>query len=299
MFKQAAALVLGGLRMQMQGASARAGSRLWSTTTRDIADANKELDDFFGVSTASRAASTASSSLPASSPSSDEGASPSPSYPAHPDSQAGPAFASGGYGSHSTVTEHAHVGASSVSGEPEESGTVAAAERRLTHIDASGAAAMVDVSQKPVTTREAQASCVVHLGAAYEAVAANSLKKGDVLKVAQLAGIMGAKATATLIPLCHNIPISKVDVQLRLEPPSRSVTVRALAVTDGKTGVEMEALTAASVAALTVYDMCKAAAKDMVVGGLQLDYKAGGRSGTYLRAGLRRADLLPSARPPL
>ncbi|KAG2436010.1 hypothetical protein HYH02_011722 [Chlamydomonas schloesseri] len=182
---------------------------------------------------------------------------------------------------------------------PEAAAAAAAAERRLTHIDASGSAAMVDVSQKSVTTREAQASCSVYLGDAYEAVAANSMKKGDVLKVSQLAGIMGAKATANLIPLCHNIPISKVDVQLSLEPATRSVAVRALAVTDGKTGVEMEALTAASVAALTVYDMCKAAAKDMVVGGLQLDYKAGGRSGTYLRAGLRRADLLPSARPPL
>ncbi|GFR49681.1 hypothetical protein Agub_g11829, partial [Astrephomene gubernaculifera] len=172
-------------------------------------------------------------------------------------------------------------------------------QRRLTHIDSSGSASMVDVSQKAVTTREAQASCVVSLSDAFEAVAANSLAKGDVLRVAQLAGIGGAKATANLIPLCHNIPISKVDVQLHLDAPSRSVIIRALARTDGKTGVEMEALTAAAVAALTVYDMCKAAAKDMVVGPLQLDYKAGGRSGTYLRAGLRRGDLLPSARPPL
>ncbi|KXZ47772.1 hypothetical protein GPECTOR_33g654 [Gonium pectorale] len=158
---------------------------------------------------------------------------------------------------------------------------------------------MVDVSQKVVTTREAQASCVVSLGAAYGPVSANAVAKGDVLKVAQLAGISGAKVTANLIPLCHNIPISKVDVQLHLDHASRSVVIRSLARTDGKTGVEMEALTAAAVAALTVYDMCKAAAADMVVGPLQLDYKAGGRSGTYLRAGLRRADLLPSARPPL
>ncbi|EFJ47301.1 hypothetical protein VOLCADRAFT_61540, partial [Volvox carteri f. nagariensis] len=169
----------------------------------------------------------------------------------------------------------------------------------LTHIDASGSASMVDVSQKTVTVREAQASCVVSLGETFHLVASNALAKGDVLKVAQLAGICGAKATANLIPLCHSIPISKVDVQLELDATARAVVVRGLARTDGKTGVEMEALTAVSVAALTVYDMCKAAAKDLVIGQLQLDYKSGGRSGTYFRAGLRRSDLLPSARPPL
>lgn len=158
---------------------------------------------------------------------------------------------------------------------------------------------MVDVSQKAVTVREAQASCVVQLGAAFEPMAANAIKKGDVVPVATLAGIQGAKATATLIPLCHNIPLSKVDVKLQLEPSTRSVTIRALARSDGKTGVEMEALTAVSVAALTVYDMCKAVAKDMVIGAVQLDYKAGGKSGLYLRSGLTLQDLLPSARPPV
>ncbi|KAI8470814.1 MAG: putative molybdenum cofactor biosynthesis pathway protein [Monoraphidium minutum] len=143
---------------------------------------------------------------------------------------------------------------------------------------------MVDVSPKQHTAREARASCRVLLGReAFELVQSNSIKKGDVLTVAQLAGIMGAKHTALLIPLCHSLLLSKVDVRLALDAPSCSVAVTSAAVTVGQTGVEMEALTAAAVAALTVYDMCKAVAKDARITDLRLDYKSGGKSGVYIR----------------
>jgi molybdenum cofactor biosynthesis protein MoaC len=111
----------------------------------------------------------------------------------------------------------------------------------------------------------------------------NQLKKGDVLSTAQLAGIMGAKHTSTLIPLCHNIAITKADVRLELDARQAAVQVHSEVSTVGYTGVEMEALTAASVAALTVYDMCKAVTKDSVILDLRLLYKSGGKSGTYER----------------
>ncbi|GLC42996.1 Cyclic pyranopterin monophosphate synthase, mitochondrial [Pleodorina starrii] len=291
------------------------GVSQFASLTRDVAEANRELDEFFGVSTTT---TTSSSSSAGRHVHNSDGDGPIPerpfatrgrerhSAPVGVDSLNPGWDVAPGYGFAATA-EQDRYGMSAQQPPPPQQQQQQQPQPQvqqlpplaLTHIDATGSASMVDVSQKAVTVREAQASCAVSLGAAFDLVAANSVSKGDVLVVAQLAGICGAKATATLIPLCHNIPISKVDVQLHLDAAARAVVVRALARTDGKTGVEMEALTAASVAALTVYDMCKAAAKDMVVGALQLDYKSGGRSGTYLRAGLTRADLLPSARPPL
>ena len=118
---------------------------------------------------------------------------------------------------------------------------------------------------------------------AYELVAANALKKGDALAVAQLAGVMGAKHTSLLIPLCHNIPLSHVQVELTLDQPRQSVRIRATASASGPTGVEMEALTAVSVSALTIYDMTKAASKDIRIGPIQLESKTGGKGGDYFR----------------
>lgn len=155
---------------------------------------------------------------------------------------------------------------------------------RLTHVDGTGKASMVDVGHKAATTREARAGCRVHLGpAAFAQVAANAVSKGDVLGVARVAGIMAAKQTSALIPLCHNIPISKVDVAVELRPESYSVDITASCRCTGATGIEMEAMTAAAVAGLTVYDMCKAVSKDIVISNLQLLYKSGGKSGVYER----------------
>jgi len=155
----------------------------------------------------------------------------------------------------------------------------------LTHVDErSGAAKMVDVSGKAATRRRARASCRVELGPlAFEAVQKNSLKKGDVLTVAKIAGISASKQTAQLIPLCHPLPLSLCDVSLSLEPSSKSVLVSAEAVTTGPTGVEMEALTAAAVAGLTVYDMCKAVSKGITISSLRLEEKEGGKSGSWMR----------------
>eukprot|EP00911_Craspedida_sp_UC1_P001875 UC1_evm1s1439 len=125
---------------------------------------------------------------------------------------------------------------------------------------------MVDISDKPVTTRTAQAECRVVLGAeAYDLVSQNTIKKGDVLTVAQLAGICGAKHTSLLIPLCHPVAVSYAGVDLTLESETHSVHITATVKTAGGTGVEMEALTAAAVAGLTVYDMCKAVTRNMVM----------------------------------
>lgn len=136
--------------------------------------------------------------------------------------------------------------------------------------------------QKPDTVREATAGATVVLGPeVYRLVEQNALKKGDVLTTAQLAGVMGAKHTPLLIPLCHPIMLSGVDVNLRLEPERWGVAISARARTTGPTGVEMEALTAASVAALTVYDMCKAASKSIVISDVRLVSKTGGKSGAW------------------
>jgi molybdenum cofactor biosynthesis protein MoaC len=142
--------------------------------------------------------------------------------------------------------------------------------------------------QKIPTMRIARASAIVHIGkVAAEMVGENQIRKGDVLTTAQLAGIMGAKHTSMLIPLCHNVNISKAYVNLHLHAEIPAVVIKTEVSTVGQTGVEMEALTAASVAALTVFDMCKAVTKEMVISDLQLDFKSGGKSGVYDRdAGL-------------
>jgi cyclic pyranopterin phosphate synthase len=152
----------------------------------------------------------------------------------------------------------------------------------LTHFDAAGHAHMVDVSEKPATARLAVASGYVQMTAATLAmITEGRAKKGDVLGVARLAGIMGAKRTADLIPLCHPLPITKVAVDLTADPDLPGVRITATVKTAGQTGVEMEALTAVSTAALTLYDMVKAVEKTMVIGGVRLDLKDGGKSGRF------------------
>jgi cyclic pyranopterin monophosphate synthase len=154
----------------------------------------------------------------------------------------------------------------------------------LTHFDAEGRALMVDVGDKPVTARMAQAAAhVVMRPETLAHVLAGTAKKGDVLGVARLAGIMAAKKTSDLIPLCHPLPITKVTVDLAPDESLPGVRILAEVKTTGQTGVEMEALTAASVAALTVYDMLKAVEKGMEIGGLMVLRKEGGKSGTYER----------------
>jgi cyclic pyranopterin phosphate synthase len=153
---------------------------------------------------------------------------------------------------------------------------------RLTHFDAAGNAVMVDVGAKPVTARTATAKGRVLVAPeTARLIAERGFEKGDVLAVAQLAGIMGAKRTPDLIPLCHPLPLEKVEVHLELtrEPPSIEIT--ASCELSGKTGVEMEALTAVAVAALTVYDMCKAVDRTMRITDIRLVHKAGGRSGEF------------------
>ncbi|WP_367347680.1 cyclic pyranopterin monophosphate synthase MoaC [Sphingobium yanoikuyae] len=150
----------------------------------------------------------------------------------------------------------------------------------LTHLDEDGAARMVDVSAKVVTAREAVAAGRITMAAdAAQAIAAGLVKKGDVLAVARVAGIMAAKRTAELIPLCHPIPLSAVTIDFTLHDDG--VTVTATARTAGQTGVEMEALTAATAALLTVYDMAKALDKGMIIGDVRLLAKRGGKSGDW------------------
>ena len=152
----------------------------------------------------------------------------------------------------------------------------------LTHFDGKGDAHMVDVSDKAVTDRIAVAVCYVKmLRETFDIIAEGRAKKGDVLAVARLAGIMGAKKTADLIPLCHPLPISKVAVDLTLDETLPGIRIEATVKTTGQTGVEMEALTAANVAALTVYDMCKAVDRGMEIGGIHVVLKDGGKSGRY------------------
>lgn len=154
----------------------------------------------------------------------------------------------------------------------------------LTHFDAEGRAVMVDVSEKPVTSRVATACAhVVMQPETLAHVVAGTAKKGDVLGVARLAGIMAAKQTSSLIPLCHPLPITKVAVDLVPDEALPGVRITAEVKTTGQTGVEMEALTAASVAALTVYDMLKAVEKGMEIGGIAVLRKEGGKTGTYER----------------
>ena len=157
-------------------------------------------------------------------------------------------------------------------------------EGRLTHVDADGAARMVDVSAKPDTARMARAAGSIRMArATLAAIVANDVKKGDVLGVARLAGIMAAKRTADLIPLCHPLPLTDVSVELTPDDTLPGLRVEAIARTVGKTGVEMEALTAVSVTLLTIYDMAKAIDRGMVIEDISLIEKLGGASGRYAR----------------
>jgi cyclic pyranopterin monophosphate synthase len=152
--------------------------------------------------------------------------------------------------------------------------------KKLTHVDAQGRARMVDVGHKPDTARTAIARGEVHMKSeTLRLIRAGQMKKGDVLTIAQIAGITAAKRTSDLIPLCHPLPLSKIDVDLTLDESLPGVVITATAKTVGKTGVEMEALTAVSVAALTVYDMAKAAEKTMRIQNIRLVEKHGGQSG--------------------
>ena len=153
---------------------------------------------------------------------------------------------------------------------------------KLTHFDGKGDAHMVDVGDKAVTDRIAIATCHIKMQTeTFEIISENRAKKGDVLGVARLAGIMGAKRTSDLIPLCHPLPITKVAVDLTLDSKLPGVRIEATVKTTGQTGVEMEALTAANIAALTVYDMAKAVDKGMEISGLRVVLKDGGKSGRY------------------
>jgi len=153
---------------------------------------------------------------------------------------------------------------------------------RLTHFDDKGGAVMVDVSAKDETERVAVAGgSVIMEKATLELIMAGGVKKGDVLSVARLAGIMGAKRTPDLIPLCHPLALSSVSVELTCDAARSAVDITATCKLKGRTGVEMEALTSVAVAALTVYDMCKAVDRGMRIEGIRLLHKSGGKSGTY------------------
>jgi len=152
----------------------------------------------------------------------------------------------------------------------------------LSHVDARGRVKMVDVGAKPVTAREAVARGSITMSRqAVRLIRRGAIKKGDPLQTARLAGILAAKQTAALIPLCHPLPLSGVDVELI--PRAHGYDIESRVRTTAQTGVEMEALTAVAVAALTVYDMVKAVDKAMVIGDIRLTFKSGGRSGTYRR----------------
>lgn len=152
----------------------------------------------------------------------------------------------------------------------------------LTHFDGKGDAHMVDVSDKDITSRTAVAIGHIKMSTqTFDIIIEGGAKKGDVLGVARLAGIMGAKRTADLIPLCHPLPVTKVAVELTPDATLPGLRIEATVKTTGQTGVEMEALTAVSTAALTVYDMVKAVQKDMEIGGIALKFKDGGKSGRY------------------
>ena len=151
----------------------------------------------------------------------------------------------------------------------------------LTHIDASGRPRMVDITEKPDTQREAVAKCLVRMKAStLERLKKGDVPKGDVLAVAQLAGIMATKQTPHLIPLCHPILIGDAKVEFSLDEGNSTVEITAAVKSTGKTGVEMEALTAAAISALTIYDMCKAIDRGMKIENLRLIRKSGGKSGT-------------------
>ena len=162
---------------------------------------------------------------------------------------------------------------------------MAAESNRLTHFDDQGASRMVDVSGKPVTVRTARASATVRLApTTVRLIQDRRITKGDVLEVARLAGIMAAKRTAELIPLCHPLPLDAIELDLRIASGS-TIAIEAQVRTAARTGVEMEALTAVAVAALTVYDMCKAVDRAIEISDIKLLEKTGGRSGEFRRNG--------------
>lgn len=157
---------------------------------------------------------------------------------------------------------------------------------KLSHTDNQGRARMVDVSAKPNSERGAKAQAVIRMGAkTLQLIVTGEHQKGDVLTVAKIAGIQAAKQCGALIPLCHPLALSSIDVSFRADEEGSALWLEAECKVEGKTGVEMEALTAVSVAALTIYDMCKAVDKDMVIGEICLLEKYGGRSGNYQRSG--------------
>ena len=158
--------------------------------------------------------------------------------------------------------------------------------RGLSHLDEEGRAHMVDVSAKPDTVREATArGRILMRPETLELVERGAMEKGDVLAVAQVGGVMAAKRTGDLIPMCHPLPITGVTVEIAADTAASALEIEATARIVGKTGVEMEALTAVSVAALTIYDMCKAVDRGMTIEAVRLVHKAGGKSGEYLREG--------------
>lgn len=157
-------------------------------------------------------------------------------------------------------------------------------ENTLTHIDESGDATMVDVSEKTSTLREAVAAgCITMAASTLSLVKAAGLPKGDVISTARIAGIMGAKQTPALIPMCHPIAITSVKIEFLIDDARHCIEVTATVRTVGQTGVEMEALTAVSIALLTIYDMCKALDKEMELSGIVLVKKTGGKSGSFVR----------------
>jgi cyclic pyranopterin phosphate synthase len=162
-------------------------------------------------------------------------------------------------------------------------GYVSMTTPQLTHLDAAGRASMVDVTDKAVTQREATAEAVIHMQpATLQLIVAGGHKKGDVLAVARIAGIQAAKKCSELIPLCHPLMLTSIRVECEPDAAASCVRIRAICKLSGQTGVEMEALTAATVAALTIYDMCKAVDRGMEIGGVRLLEKHGGKSGSWL-----------------
>ena len=160
---------------------------------------------------------------------------------------------------------------------------------KLTHIDKAGKAKMVDVTEKAVTVREAVAAGTIIMEPdTLRLIRENGMKKGDVLGVARVAGVMAAKKVGDLIPLCHPLAITSVDITFTPDEGRSSIDIEAVVKVASQTGVEMEALTAVSVAALTIYDMCKAVDREMEISGIKLMEKRGGKSGAYVREGRRR-----------
>ena len=157
-------------------------------------------------------------------------------------------------------------------------------ERRLSHLDEKGRASMVDVGDKPATRRTAAASGAIRMKAETLALIRNgNMPKGDVLAVARVAGIMAAKKTSSLIPLCHPLQLSTVDIDFSFQDSPPAVHIRSTVKVTGPTGVEMEAMVAVSSAALTIYDMCKAVDREMIISDIRLEEKRGGKSGVYMR----------------